>query len=292
MRAVHARRDRPLLVDDPFGDRLLSVEERATLFDQLLAMLGADERARVDEAADFGEALDLALWLNPAYPGVIVRCRYTEDLLAAALRDGLEQYVVVGAGLDTFALRRPDLEGRLRVYELDTADTLAMKRHRLHAASLTPPRNVHLIAIDLTTEAIDVALARDGFSADASTFIACLGVLPYLPDLVIRALLRGLADMTRPGTQLVFDYLDRDALSAAHVDATIRRIAEARSASNEPWRSAIQPDETRALLDQSGFEVAEDLGATELQARFGPQLAPGLEIPKHMRLAHARVAPH
>src|SRR5216110_605968 len=108
MRAVHARCDQPVIIDDPWGDRLLTPPERSLLLERLLLTLSAETRADLLAIGDPGCALDGAVHATPAYAHVLVRARYTEDHLAAMLARGAAQYVIIGAGMDTFALRRAD----------------------------------------------------------------------------------------------------------------------------------------------------------------------------------------
>ena len=116
MRAVHTRLDSPALIDDPWGERLGFAGER----EAVQARAGAPD-------------LDAILRAHPSYGTVIMRARYTEDRLADAVRDGVRQYVIVGAGMDSFALRRPGFAHELEVFEVDHPSTQELKIERLAA---------------------------------------------------------------------------------------------------------------------------------------------------------------
>src|SRR5215218_4700996 len=107
MRAAHTRLDRPALIDDPWAERLVTASERATLREAALRSLSAQGRRRL-QALGAGDAVTAALArAHPSYGAVVLRARFTEDALALAVARGVRQYVVVGAGVDSFALRRP-----------------------------------------------------------------------------------------------------------------------------------------------------------------------------------------
>jgi O-methyltransferase involved in polyketide biosynthesis len=107
MRAVHTRLDRPRLIDDPWGDRLVSAEEKAALSQRILESAGPEARARLEALASPQAVIDAALRAHGTYGGVILRSRYAEDALEAAVAKGVRQYVLLGAGFDSFdGLRR------------------------------------------------------------------------------------------------------------------------------------------------------------------------------------------
>jgi methyltransferase (TIGR00027 family) len=287
IRAVHARCDRPVIFDDPYGDRLVSDAERPALLERLLLMLSAGQREVVERCDDQTHAIDTALRFNPAYAGVIVRSRHTEDRLLSAVNSGAGQYVVIGAGLDTFSLRHPGLVARLQIFEIDTAETLAMKEKRFASADLPIQANVHFIAVDLEQQSVDDALRRSPYVPGKRTFVACLGVTPYLTSTAFDQLLRSLAACTVPESELVFDYLDPDAFSADRSDAAIRQVAAERASSGEPWRSGLDPATLPDCLRAAEWELVENLNADALQTLYYAGRAPGLRVPPHMHLARA-----
>ncbi len=281
-RAVHTRCDAPALLDDPLGDHLLLDAERDVVLERLLLMLSADSRAVIEAVPDRGRALDLAVRANPAYGTIVVRSRYAEDQLVEALRAGVSQYILVGAGMDTLGLRRPDLRDTLTIIEVDHPATQAMKRARLARAGQEPPPNVRFAAADLEEDPLPVALAQGGYRLDAPALFACLGVTPYLSRAANQAVLR-VAGAAAAGSRLVFDYLDLEAFGAGAGEATQRMAAE-RASSDEPWRSGFDPVTLPGELAAAGLALVEDLDASAAAARYLGARTDGLALSPNSHL--------
>ena len=176
MRASHTRLDRPPLIEDPWGDRLILAEEREAM-----------------RAAGEGANLDAALRAHPSYGTVILRARYAEDALADAVGRGVRQYVIVGAGMDSFALRRPLFARAVEIFEVDHPATQDFKVARLTGCGVSMPAGVHLVAVDLSVTGLDVALAGSPFRGDRPAFFSWLGVSGYLTRAANIATLRAVA---------------------------------------------------------------------------------------------------
>lgn len=290
IRAVHTRCDVPTILEDPYGDRLITDAERSFLLDRLLLSLSAEKREEIGAIRDRDRALDLVVRANPAYAAVVVRARYTEDRLSDALERGVRQYVLIGAGMDTFAIRRPDLTGRLQVFEIDHPATQALKRERLAQADIEPPSNLHFLAVDLENESVAEVLSRSAYAPDAPAFFALLGVTQFLTREANLASMQAIASDAAPGSEVVFDYLDLDAFSADRAAEAIQRIRVERSTSDEPWVSGFDSKLLRADLAAVGLELVEDLSPVEAQARYCADRTDGLRMTPHVHLARGRVA--
>ena len=291
MRAVHTRLDTPRLIDDPWPDRLLTAADRDALWAMVGARLGEEERARLRDAGDRDGVLDTVMRTSPPYGGVVLRTRYTEDCLAAAVRDGTGQYLIIGAGFDSFALRRPAWARDLQVFEVDHPATQEHKRDRLARIGVTPPSTLHLVAADLAVESLDAALERSPFDPAKRTFVAWLGVTPYLTREQNLATLRAVAAIAAAGSDLVFTYTDQRALDArdAASDGPLSRVREAVAAAGEPWVSGFDPARLGDDLRATGLDLVEDLDGNGLHDRYlaagdGPFPTPAGHI------ARARVA--
>ncbi|MBS0508793.1 MAG: class I SAM-dependent methyltransferase, partial [Proteobacteria bacterium] len=147
MRAVHSRTDPVPLLDDVWGDRLVPESVRAAARQAVLDRMDPD--ARANALASPESVLDRALRTNAAYADVIIRARYTEDALQAAVARGIDQYVIIGAGFDSFACRRPAYATKLRIFEVDHPATQTLKRQRLMECGVPESDLLHLIAADL-----------------------------------------------------------------------------------------------------------------------------------------------
>jgi methyltransferase (TIGR00027 family) len=184
---------------------------------------------------------------------VTCRSRFVEDRLAAAVRRGISQYVVLGAGLDTFAYRS-ELAGQVRVFELDRPSTQDWKRRRLADAGIAVPHGTAYVPVDFETDAMAGRLADAGFDLSAPAVVSCLGVAMYLTRAAVAGTLAAIGSLS-PGTEVVMDYMVpaeyRDADGQTYVDLVAPVAAER----GEPWRTFLAPDDASALLEGNGFEV-------------------------------------
>ena len=152
---------------------------------------------------------------------VVLRSRYCEDRLAVAVKErGIRQYVLLGAGFDTFAFRQPSWGNSVQIFEVDQPSSQATKRQHLDRASLSTPPNVHFVAIDFEAEPLESGLRRGGVSFDQPTFFSWLGVSMYLTEAAIDHTLRTIALFPR-GSEV--------ALTSAHrIGRTLRWLLKSR----------------------------------------------------------------
>jgi len=183
-RAAHQVRDRPLVLDDPIALRVIHPEVARAL----------REHPPKHETSLVGPYLRAFF---------VMRSRFAEDEMALAVGRGVRQYVVLGAGFDTFAYRNPFPE--LRVFEVDHPDTQAIKRQRLADAGIDAPASLTFVSIDFTTTALADALHSAGFDSSAPAFFSWLGVVPYLERPAIDATFRFIAALPQE-TEIAFDY--------------------------------------------------------------------------------------
>jgi methyltransferase (TIGR00027 family) len=205
--AYHYARDAPRVFEDFLAGTLITPEEREVLENNWLASLA---RLSPEPATADDRDTALARWFHSWFgvPVVLGRARYNEDKLSAAISKGISQYVIVGAGLDTFALRRPDLRNRLRVFELDHPVTQALKRDRLVQAALALPPNLHFCPTDFERESVASSLSRSPYDPIVPTFFSWLGVTFYLTRDAINATLKSIRTVAATGSEIVMEYVD------------------------------------------------------------------------------------
>jgi len=290
MRALHTRFDRPALLDDPWGERLVTDAEQETLLRRYEESLAPAARAALDQLDSRAAKLHAIMRRSPFYAGVIVRSRYAEEMLAAAVERGVRQYVILGAGFDSFGVRQPAFARDLDVFEVDHPSTQALKRRRLEEAGAVIPGSLHFVAADLGAEALPTALGRSAFRPDQSTFVSWLGVTAYLTREANFATLRAIARCTPPGSELVFTYLDAREFDPARRTTSLDRERARVAAIGEPMVSGFDPERLPAELREIGLELIEDLGAGALRQRyFGDGGSPARVTSGHV--ARARTAP-
>jgi methyltransferase (TIGR00027 family) len=192
---------------------------------------------------------------------VTVRSRHTEQRLAELADRGLDQYVLLGAGLDSFAYRSP-LAARLRVFEVDHPASQRWKRELLAAAHLAPPERLSFVGVDLETEPLVDRLAAAGFDPGRPALVSWLGVSMYLTRESVGTTLDELAALAA-GTRLVMDYMLpaelRDEAGTTYVDLVAATTAER----GEPWLSFFAPQDIAAVLAERGYRTVANLGQRE-----------------------------
>jgi methyltransferase (TIGR00027 family) len=265
MRAVHTRLDPKPIIDDPWGDRLVPESLRESIRGAALRRMSGPARESAGIASI--DIVDAALRRSPGYANVITRTRYAEDALKTAVESGVRQYVLVGAGFDSFILRRPVFAARLEIFEIDHPATQGLKRKRIEDLGLSLPESVHFIAADLALESISSALSRSSFRADQTSFFSWLGVSMYLTREANLATLRSIAASARPGSELVLTYIDERLLNSR--SENFQALQQRLTSIGEPFLSGFDPKGFAAALKECGLLLLEDLTGDDMAARFG-----------------------
>jgi methyltransferase (TIGR00027 family) len=257
--------DAPHLITDPLAVRIIGPEAEA----RMRAMRQQSPFAKVGRAF------------------VLARLRFAEDVLARAVEQGVDQYVVLGAGLDTFAYRNPF--PALQVFEVDHPATQTWKKERLKAAGIAVPAKVTHVPVNFERETLAHALRGAGLDEQRPAFFSWLGVTMYLTEEAVHTTLRYIG--SRPScSALVLDYsLPSDSLN--WLERLFRRILARRVRKvGEPFINFYTPERMRATLETAGLHPVEDLGAEEMNARYFSGRTDGLAIKgRSLHVASARV---
>lgn len=188
----------------------------------------------------------------------------------------MRQYVLLGAGLDTFAYRSPFSD--LRVFEVDHPRTQAWKRERVKAAGLTPSAGTVYVPVDFETQTVAHELVAHGFDPHAPTAISWLGVVPYLEVPTIEATLRWAGSVVGPGGHIVFDYGSEPRWWQVGQRLALRMLAARVAAAGEPFKSRFRPETLARLLVEAGFPTVLDLDAEALNRRYFDGRTDGLRV--------------
>jgi len=215
---------------------------------------------------------------------VVLRSRFAEDRLAAAMPRKIAQYVILGAGFDTFALRQPEWALGLKIVEVDHSGTQGEKRSRIAAAGLAMPENVEFVDIDFEHESLDDGLTRCGLSVELPTFFSWLGVMMYLNKDAIDAVLRSVAAFPL-GSEIVLTFRQAPQPGNGSPSALAERVAHL----GEPFVSFFEPHELDAKLRSAGFSKVEFLSPTEAEERYFRQRPKDLPIPQRTSIVSAIV---
>jgi methyltransferase (TIGR00027 family) len=258
-RALHVQVDAPPhVLEDQIGLRLVDPEE--------------GWRNRGDMDPDF---------TRPFRASIVARARFIEDLVAQEAGRGVGQYVILGAGLDSFAQRRPEFAARLKVFEVDQPGTQAWKRRRLIELGFGIPDWLRLVPVDF--EARDTwwqRLAAAGFDAGKPAVVASSGVSMYLTQEAILAMLRQVAVLA-PGSTLVTTFLLPLELADPEVRPGLELAAKGARASGTPFISFYTPAEMLALARDAGFAEARHVSAATLARCYFAGRDDGLRPPNN-----------
>lgn len=204
---------------------------------------------------------------------LVARSRYAEDLLAQAVARGVNQYVLLGAGLDTFAHRNP--YPALRVFEVDHPATQQWKLDLLHAGDLPSPANLTYAPVDFEQQSLPEQLHAAGYSSAAPAFFSWLGVVPYITLAAFRSTIRFLSSQP-PGSGLVFDYTQPRSVLSPREQLAYDSLAARVQLAGEAFQLFFTPAKVAAQL--SDFYDLEDLGSTEINARYFAGRSDGLKL--------------
>jgi methyltransferase (TIGR00027 family) len=228
-----------------------------------IRLLGPDAEKKIrDSKSHFEEPVRVALRAH-----VVLRSRYTEDRLQAAVPRGIRQYIVVGAGLDTFALRQPSWAKELAIIEVDHPATQQAKRTLIESAGLSLPPNLRFIAVDFEQETLHDALRRSNVDTTLPSFFSWLGVTMYLTEPAIDAALNAMA-VFPVGSEVVLTFSEppatKDPIASAVGAALSKHVADL----GEPFISFFEPGAMETKLRQAGFTQVEFLSVDEAKARY------------------------
>jgi methyltransferase (TIGR00027 family) len=267
-RAYHSISDQPKIFDDFLARQLIGEDQYAAFKDQ---NIGGFKMAAPDFAASFpnDEALLAFMMQAMAAPSLTLsRARYAEDRLEMALKDGVKQYVIVGAGLDTFAWRRPDLVDSLAVFEIDHPKTQSYKLDRLKEFDWKRPENLHFIEADLTSDRLADILADSNYEPAHPTFFSWLGVSYYLPRTAVFDTLKAIADLAVPGSQIVFDFLDSEAFIPEKAAERVKALLTMAQGVGESINMGFDSQSIAHELSFLGLTISEHLWPQEIQQRY------------------------
>ena len=220
--------------------------------------------------------------------GFALRARYAEDALAEGVRRGVQQYAVLGAGLDTFAYRQPPWSDSLRIYEVDHPITQRWKRRRLDEAGIAIPSNLRFVAVDFERASLPEGLRATDFSFAAPTLCSWMGVTQYLTADGLEATLRFVLSLP-PSSEVVFSFiLPQEQVTGLEAQALALAALRAGEV-GEPWLTRLDPGELAAKLRAMGFTRVIHLKPEEARERYFRGRSDGLTERRGEQLMQAIV---
>ncbi|MCP3097859.1 class I SAM-dependent methyltransferase [Myxococcus sp. K15C18031901] len=236
--------------------------------------------ALVSPGEGWRERPDMSPFTRPFRASIVARARFIEDLVVDQAARGVAQYVILGAGLDTFAQRKPALASGLRIFEVDRPGPQEWKRRRLLELGFGVPPNLKLVPVDFEAgEAWWVRLVDAGFDASRPAVVASAGVSMYLTKETISATLRQVATLAR-GSTLAMTFMWPLALTDPGIRPGVQRAADGARANGTPFISFFRPEELLALAREAHFRDAWHVSAEALAERYFAGRSDGLRPPK------------
>ena len=289
IRAFHSANENPKVFDDWMAARLLTTEEYA-FFEEMYYRRALKGTTGAPASPARRRSVVAAAMRAGAAGGILTRARFAEDSLEKAIAEGVQQYVLLGAGLDTFALRRPDLLGKLRVIEVDHPATQAVKRQRLAAMGFSLPPSLHFVALDFSQEDLPQALSRSGYDSEIPAFFSWLGVTYYLEREHLFKVLRRLGETAAPRSLLAFDYMDMEAFDPGKATAQLQKLKDKVRFLGEPMKSGLDPKALEKDFREAGWELRQNLSAEDVEEIYFRGWANGFRPGKHIHFALAALS--
>ncbi|MXX27591.1 MAG: class I SAM-dependent methyltransferase [Caldilineaceae bacterium SB0668_bin_21] len=254
IRAVHLRwHDPPHIFEDTFAMHMLTPFWHAVAKYRPLRWLVGDVILGV---------------YRPVYPAVVLRSRYTEDQLVEAIESGTEQYVILGAGHDTFALRRKDLADKVRVFEVDHPATQEVKRQRILKANGSIPDNLTFVPVDFEVDRLDEEMEKAGFNSQQPAFYSWLGVTYYLTPEAIRDTLDRVAQKSAPGSRIVFDFKIAKHMMTQEGRTLCEKMEGFVARRGEPMLTDFTPQSLSDMMARHGYTEVEMMPPEEQKRRY------------------------
>lgn len=267
-RAAHQLIDRPRIFEDPVAVGLVPEASRD-------AILGATEN----------HASPLPTLARSLFA---FRSRFTEDRLAEAVARGVRQYVIVGAGLDTFPWRQPEFAQSLRIFYVDHPATLAWSTERLRERGLQPPPNLSFVAANLENLDLSERLDASGFERNVPTFCSVLGVIQYIGQAAIDTLFSFAAALPAHSEIVLSFAPPEDELEGEDRAAAIHSVALTQTM-GEPWITRLRAAAIFDQLTRLGFGEVFHLTPKRAQTRYFVGRTDGLRAPTFEQLVAAVV---
>lgn len=254
-RALHVETDFPCVFEDVIG----------------LQLVAPDSRWR--------ERPDMSPFTRPFRASIVARARFVEDQLAAQLARGVAQYIILGAGLDTFAQRKPELASRVTVFEIDQPETQHWKRQRLMELGFGVPPNLRFVPVNFEAgESWVQAVIAAGLDVDKPAVVVSTGVSMYLSRDAVMATLRLISGFA-PASTFVMSFMLPIEFNEPGIRQAVERAAAGARAGGTPWLSFFTPGEMLAMATAAGFREVEHVSAESLTERYFLQRDDGLRPP-------------
>ncbi|GGH82923.1 methyltransferase (TIGR00027 family) [Pullulanibacillus pueri] len=267
-RAYHSQYDTPKIFDDFIAKDLITQKEFSDIRENMIKGISFFNK---EIAMKFQDQPDEILkWITQVQlsPITLARAAYCENVLFHEMLLGVKQYVILGAGLDTFCFRHSELNNSLEIFEVDYPATQDFKKIRLANANYQIPDNLHFVSMDFTKEFTIQNLVEEGFMLNKKTFFSLLGVSYYLTKEENSTLINTLFTKVPSGSSIVFDYADDKLFEEKGMSNRVQNMVKLASTGGEPMKSCFTFDEIEKMLENSGLLIYEHLSPATINNQF------------------------
>ena len=265
-RAYHVKEDHPIIFNDTIAQHFLSNDE----YNAISYNMAQGIQFFSPEMAEKLKGNDAAIlkWVNQIQlsPTPLARAAYAEQVVNNEIKLGAEQYVILGAGLDTFAWRYPNLD--VTIFEVDHPSTQQFKLQRMQQTNLACPDNLIFVAMDFTKELSLETLLANGFDPNKKTVFTLLGVTYYLTKEILQQLLNTLFKDLPKGSSIIFDVADERLFTEPGIYNRVQHIVQMAAASGEPMKFNSSLQELEQLLADEQLLIYEHLTPQDIQNQF------------------------
>ncbi|OUA10431.1 SAM-dependent methyltransferase [Bacillus thuringiensis serovar finitimus] len=266
-RAYHSEFDNPKIFDDYIAKEFISPKERINIETNMVQGIHFFNK---DIAKQFQDnPKEILKWITQVQlsPTPLARAAYCERVLLHEITLGTKQYVILGAGLDTFSFRHRELENKIEVFEVDHPSTQRFKKERIKEAELEVPNHLHFVSMDFTKGFSYEQLRNEGFE-NKKTFFSLLGVTYYLTKEELSSLIEYLFAMVPEGSSIVFDYPDENLFAEKGLSNRVENMVKMAAVGGEPMKSCFSYAEMEALLEKAGLLIYEHLSPKDINTFY------------------------
>jgi methyltransferase (TIGR00027 family) len=285
-RAYHVEHDEPLIINDFLATKLITSQECADIG---ASMIQGIDFFHSDADRQFGGDRDQILkWIVQVQlsPITLARSAYSEQVMLQEAALGVKQVVILGAGMDTYALRHPELEYTLDIVEVDLPLAQQLKKERLQQAELLIPSNLHFVPMDFTREIINTDFTSTVLR-NVKTLFTLLGVSYYLSKEDFFSLIHQAFATLPAGSSIVFDYADEHLYEEKGKFNRVENMVKMAAMGGEPMKSCFTYVELEQLLQQAGLLIYEHLSPEDIQERYFSQRTDDLSAYETIHFIHA-----
>lgn len=266
-RAYHSQFDTSKIFDDYLAIRFISEKEYNDIKENMTQGIQFFNKDIAEKYKDNRD--EILKWITHVQlsPTPLARAAYCEKVLHNEIKLGVKQYVILGAGLDTFSFRHPELENILEIFEIDVPTTQQFKRRRLKEIDLEVPGNLHFIPMDFTKAFSYEKLTNAGFRNE-KTFFSLLGVSYYLTKDELANLLSQLFAQIPYGSSIVFDYADETLFEEKGFSNRVENMVKMAAAGGEPMKACFSYVEMENILERAGLLIYEHLSPENIHELY------------------------